>query len=147
MPLHPFLSIVNAVDSNEGVLMCELQHAMPLKFLPRVRSLFANWRIVGHLQVHSNVKREAPKMVNTILGWRRMLNSGIVPRNAFEAKLSTDLIKRFPKKIVLVRLDGVAEFGVTIPVVVCGPRWRQPREDQEQRESAVRNKKHHSHDN
>lgn len=58
-PLHPFLPIVNTVDTNEGALMCEPQHAMTLKFLKRIPSLLLNGRIIGQLQVHGNVKCEA----------------------------------------------------------------------------------------
>ena len=39
---HPFLRIVNPVDSDERIKVCEPQHAITPKFLPRVPALLAN---------------------------------------------------------------------------------------------------------
>ena len=122
MPLDPLFSIADTVDSNEGVLVCEPQLAVTLKFFLRQTPGCVAIRLDSDRQYfQGDVKCEAAKMVDAVHA-RGLLKSSIIPRNIFQADCIGDLIKRLAEKMLLVVRDHPADLGVPFLVVVCRPR-------------------------
>ncbi len=120
-PLHPLLAVLDAVDLNKGVAMCEPQHSVTSKFLTVCTpGLVAVGCDAGGQHLQSDVECKAAKMVNAIHTWLA-LNSAIIPRNVLKAECFGDLFERLPEKMPWVGGDSITDLRVPLLVVVCRP--------------------------